>query len=534
MADNKNFAFLTGLARIGSKLPKYLSNLANIGIEYEDDIDDKKLGVSRRDSEAMEDDDLYQLLQIANVKNINFPKDLEVPYFNKEYKHKIRKIREAIKHPEIEFILHTICNEAIVYDNYGFFCDVDIKPQGNEKFKEELKERIKNAFKRVYHLLKFDEDNMAWDLFLKFISEGHLAFEIVYDDLKNPTKIIGFNELQPNTLIPIVTKEEYRDQTGIKKTRQVRQWKQLVISPKNMAVVQGSNVRTLPDESVIFLSYSKTPGNKGRISYTERLMRSFNMLRTMENSTVAWYVMNAMYRMKFIIPVSAKNKNRAKSSLGAVISKYKENVLIDHDSGELMVDGKPSINFSRTIFMPSRQGQQPDIDSVEYRGPDLTRMDGVEYFRKKLQRDSNLPYSRFDRENGGGTEINFGSREISHDEKNYRKFVNRLRNEFKKLIIKPVINQLCMEVPELRKDPEFRSIIGVNYHTDFDQQQNIEKEKEAMLVERINTLTRIESRDPLFSRKWLVVDKFGILTPEEWEANQQSLEEETSENDGGY
>ena len=77
----------------------------------------------------------------------------------------------------------------------------------------------------------------------------------------------------------------------------------------------GAKERKLWDSQIIYLSYSQV-NSPMRISYVERLTRSFNLLRIMETTRIIWAVSNASFKTQFIIPVGGKSKTRAKQSLG--------------------------------------------------------------------------------------------------------------------------------------------------------------------------------------------------------------------------
>jgi hypothetical protein len=78
--------------------------------------------------------------------------------------------------------------------------------------------------------------------------------------------------------------------------------------------------RVLYDSQIIYISYAN--GNQAtRVSYVERLVRSFNLLRIMETTRVIWAVMNSSYRLKFITPVGGQSHTRAKQSLAQLMNK---------------------------------------------------------------------------------------------------------------------------------------------------------------------------------------------------------------------
>jgi len=112
---------------------------------------------------------------------------------------------------EIQFVLNTISDEAIVPDENGYVVQLDIdrlKLFLNKSFNDKVNNTnadslirdCKIAFNTVYSCFGWDANNGAWNYFKKFLVDGFLSFEILYDE---PHKnIVGFLELDPTTLEP--------------------------------------------------------------------------------------------------------------------------------------------------------------------------------------------------------------------------------------------------------------------------------------------------------------------------------------------
>jgi hypothetical protein len=54
----------------------------------------------------------------------------------------------------------------------------------------------------------WDKSNGAWNMFKKFLIEGYLSFEIIYDNMEDQHEIIGFKYLDPATLEPAIERDE--------------------------------------------------------------------------------------------------------------------------------------------------------------------------------------------------------------------------------------------------------------------------------------------------------------------------------------
>lgn len=513
--------FVQGISNIftGVKdMPSYVRSISDIGIDFSLIGKKTKIGISKKDMEDSDADAIQALL--PKDEKID---DTSVPYFKKKYIDRIKYLNLFATHPEIEFILNQVCDEMIVYDQNGYFCNLSLT---NLNMKDEPKNKIEKNFKKMYTLFGFNDGITAWLYALQWLIEGYLSFEIIYDDPTNPKRIIGFEELRPETLVPMIKEIEVENGNGEKRKKKIKVWKQVAVKGGK------TEERILQDNQVIFIAWNWIPGQKGRISYCERLVRSFNLMRTMENTKVGWHIMNSQFRLKMVIPVGTKTTAKAKQALAQVTNRYKEDLLIDHESGEVTVNGQAKINFGRNIVLPSRQGQTPDIDGIQYRGPNLGNMEGVKYFERKLWRDSNVPYSRFDREGGSGRTILFNADGFPYDELNFYKFINRGRKEFEKILRIPTYLQTIMDMPELKIDLELKSKLGIHYDSNSLIEEAKEQEIENQKINNIQNMERlseIDGRTPIFSKKYLFVNKYGVMTDEEWDENKRLRDEELQE-----
>jgi len=290
-----------------------------------------------------------------------------------------------------------------------------------------------------------------------------------------------------------------------------------------------NSTRYVSDNAIIFVAYNKVPGTSHRIAYVERLMRNFYLMRKMEDSRVAWNIMNAQFRMKMVIPVGNKTTAKAKQAIQEIANRHKEELYIDEESGIIRVNGDPYVKYGKNIVLPRRQGQEPQVDSISYRGPDLQKMESVEYFRKNFYWDSKLPKSRTDREQGAGRFITYQADGIPYDEHVFYKYINRVRKEYENIIRKPVKIQSILDHPELKIDPELETKLGILYESNnlFEDAKKTEIEDSKLrIISQQERLTRIDGRTPLYSKKFLYVVKYRLMTEEEWDLNEQLVQEE--------
>ena len=496
---------LTALSRFGMKYDDLLvKNSQAIGY-----IEGQMTGFNN----AMGDDLMRATLALSDTTSSL--KNKSIAFFQLDYVQKRERLRDLASNGEIEFIIETITDDAIVYDEDNRFCypndligEINYRGKNKEErlnYQEKVIDKYRENFEKIYSAWSFDRGISAWQYFYQWLIEGHLAFEIIYDNLTNPKDIIGFKELDPSTLYPEVKK----DAAGLI----YLQWAQR--DPLNKMN------RTLTDSQIIYISYSNEFRTK-RVSFVERLVRSFNLLRLIEHSKVIWHTMNAPIRLKTTVPVGTKSMQKAKEDVREFTNTLKEDISFDGSTGELTVDGKPNILFYKNYVLPvNDRGEKIDIEALEYPGPNLSGSELLKYFHDKLKLDSKLPYSRWSEGQGAYT---MNAEGISREEIRYNKFVKRLRSAYKELITKPLYLQMCLDVKDLKADHKFANAVGMVWHDDnvFEEIKNQE-----LLNKRLATLNSMkavvdDANKPYFSTEYLIKE-YLKLSDEDIEKNRNYL-----------
>jgi hypothetical protein len=479
-----------------------LTDLSRFGMKYDDLLvkNSQAIGFIEGQLSGMQGgllgDDLMKAT-LALSDTTSSLRSKSIAFFQLDYVSKRERLRDIASNGEIEFILETIVDDCIVYDDDNRFCypnDLigEIRYKGRSKearlqYQEKLVHRYQENFQKIYSAWGFGSGIAAWQYFYQWLIEGHLAFEIIYDDPMNPKNIIGFKELDPATLFPQV-KKDFAGKIYL-------EWAQK--DPK------GARIRTLTDSQVIYISYSNQFRTK-RVSFVERMVRSFNLLRIIEHSKIIWHTMNAPIRLTTTVPVGTKSMQKAKEDIREFTNTLKEDISFDGESGELRVDGKPNILFYKNYVLPvNDRNEQIKIEPLEYAGPNLSGSELLKYFHDKLKLDSKIPESRFG--DGMGT-YTMNAEGISREEIRYNKFISRLRSAFKELITKPLYIQMCLEFNELKDDPKFSNAVGIHFYDD-----NVFEEikQQDLLNKRLATLNSLksvvdDSSQPYFSTEFLI------------------------------
>jgi hypothetical protein len=372
-------------------------------------------------------------------------------------------------------------------------------------FQEKVVNKYTDNFEKIYNAWGFGESISAWQYAFQFLVEGHLSFEILYDDLVKPTEIIGFKELDPASIAPQLQKDA--------KGKLFLQWVQYD---------QGTGgTRILNDSQIIYISYANHFRTK-RVSFVERLIRSFNLLRIIEHSKVIWHTMNAPIRLTTTVPTGSKSFQKSQEDVREFMNLLKEDIYFNGDTGELHVDGKPNIMFYKNYVLPvNDQNQQVKIEALQLPGPNLSGSELLNYFYKKLKMDSKIPYSRWEGQSGMGA-FTLNAEGISREEIRYQKFIRRLRTAFSELIVKPWYLQMCLDFPELGDDHKFNNAIGIKYQNDNVFEEMKENEIEAKRIASFTAKKGVMNDDgtPYFHTEYLIRNDLK-MSEEEIRSNKQ-------------
>jgi hypothetical protein len=499
---------------------KNLLNLSSVGIKWNTSLIRSMRGVGA-------DETAYN--NVNGMMDVGYEPDLfkmhssvagqndYVALFDQNYVMRRDFLRKFALQDEIEYVIDTITNEAIVLDDMNFFAYPDINSLKAKLKKNESKEIINDlntAFRRVYHAWRFDKGSDAWQWVKKFLIDGFLCFEILYktdQSTKQAIDIIGFNEIDPVTIEPAIKYDkngnEYKVWIQYKDDRQKE--------------------RVLLDANVIYISWAKN-NFISRLSYVERLIRPFNMLRTIENSHLIWNIQNAQRRVNVTVPMGAGAEQRGRNRMSEIMAYFKEDVNIDADSGELMVNGQPKFQFYKTYFTPSKNGEKVEVSEIEMHGHDMTT-DAMKYYWQKFIIATGIPKDRVQMMLDGGTSANYvmDSSNVTKEEYKFSLFIRRLRGMIQEMLLKPTWIQFCFKYPNFATNDLFKSSFGVK----FIEENLFENEKRKKILESganvINTLSAIKTLDgsPAFSVKFLM-DKFMMMSPDEWKLNQIYIEKE--------
>ena len=506
---------------------KNLLNLSALGIKWNsslikqirtnDDFDaanDTGLGNVNRSMFA--GDDLFTRQYENLAGNNKF-----IAFYDQTYQMRRDFLRKFALQGEIDYVLDTIADEVIVNDEMHYFAYPNtkqlrsiLKPEHGKKIVDE----INAAYRRIYHAFHFNESNDAWHYVKKFLVDGFLAFEIIYSDKKSnkniASDIIGFKELDAITLQP-----------EIRVNSKGQEYKVWVINKGDK-----QNERELLDTNVIYISWAKT-NFVSHFSYCERLIRSFNMLRTLENSRIIWNLQNAQKRIKIVVPIGTESDQVAKTRLRQLEAYYKEDIVVDNMSGEVTVNGQPKFTFAKTMVFPSKEGTTTEISEIGIEGHDMNSTEQLKWFWQRFMIESKLPKDRFNMIfDGNEMSAIPDNNNMTREEYRFSLFINQIRDIFQEIVIKPTWIQFSLHNPSFAGNDVIKNSLGL----DFVEENIFKLAKENAILQIssqiIQTLSGLNGADgkPVFPMKYLC-QKYLNINDDEWKLIDKMKKQEDEE-----
>ena len=369
----------------------------------------------------------------------------------------IKRYREMALHPEADGAIEDVVNEAIVSDLYDSPVEIELSNVG---VSEPLKRKIRDEFKYIKEILDFDRK--SHEIFRNWYIDGRLYYLKVID-MKAPQE--GIKELR--YIDPLKMKyirKEKKNPNGnggrfdngivrinkqddnLTKAPEFDEYFQYTPSPSTtggLAVSRGSakSVKIAKD-SITYCTSGLVDRNKNTVlSYLHKAIKALNQLRMIEDSLVIYRLSRAPERRIFYIDVGNLPKVKAEQYLKEVMSRYRNKLTYDAQTGE-MRDDKKYMSMMEDFWLPRREGGRGTEITTLPGGQNLGELTDVEYFQKKLYRSLQVPESRTNIDSG----FSLGrSSEILRDELKFSKFVGRMRKRFSHLFHDILRTQLILK-----------------------------------------------------------------------------------------
>jgi hypothetical protein len=251
----------------------------------------------------------------------------------------------------------------------------------------------------------------------------------------------------------------------------------------------------------------------------------------MEDALVIYRLSRAPERRIFYIDVGNLPKAKAEQYLADVMNKYRNKLIYNADTGEIKDDRK-HMSMLEDFWLPRREGGRGTQIETLPGGQNLSEIEDIEYFKKKLYRSLNVPVSRMESENG----FNMGrSAEITRDEVKFNKFTNRLQKKFSRVFTDILRTQLVLkEIVSAEEFDKFRDFILYNFETDNHFKELKEFE---LLRDRMDVLSQVSEYvgqyySKEYVRKYILMQSEDDIKLINAQIDLESLDEDDNDEEG--
>ena len=435
----------------------------------------------------------------------------------------IQRYRETSLVPECDIAIDDIVNECIVSDTQDRIVSLDLR---DVELSDSIKDKMHNEFRTILSLMKFHQN--SHELFRKWYVDGRIYFHKVVDSRRPQAGIQDLRNIDPMKIKKVRNVEKEKDpKTKIDVIKKVEEF--YVFSDKGFnkgSANEGTTAKIAP-EAISYTTSGMLDYTKNVvIGYLHKALKTANQLSMMEDALVIYRISRAPERRIFYIDVGNLPKAKAEQYLADTMTRYKNKLVYNADTGEIRDDRK-HMSMLEDFWLPRREGGRGTEITTLPGGQNLGEIEDIIYFQRKLFRSLNVPISRLETESG----FSLGrTTEISRDEVKFSRFVDKLRMKFSNMFIDILRAQLVLKgiVPIEEWDFEKENI-----RFDYQKDSHFVEMKDAEIHrERITTLRELdEFVGKYFSQQWV---RKNILrqSEDEIEIMDAQIEDEKDNEDG--
>jgi hypothetical protein len=397
----------------------------------------------------------------------------------KTEKELIMKYRDASFQPECDAAIEDIINEAVVSDTDGapvklILDDLDQPAK--------IKKLMLEEFETVVNLLNF-----SWyghEIFRRWYVDSKIYYHKIIDNADPKRGLIEVRPIDATKIRKVKEVEHDTDKkTGIKIVKDVKEYYIYQNEPLDKS---NQGLKISKDAVTYIPSGLLDPSRKKVLGYLHKALKPVNQLRMMEDSLVIYRLSRAPERRIFYIDVGNLPKGKAEEYLRNIMSKYRNKMVYDANTGELKDDRK-HMSMLEDFWLPRREGGRGTEITTLPGGENLGQIEDIIYFQKKLYRALNVPTDRLEQE----SQFALGrATEITRDELKFQKFIARLRKKFSGLFMDLLKTQLILK--GIVTEGEWKEI-SQDINIDFLKDTHFVELKESELLrERMSTLRELD------------------------------------------
>jgi len=434
----------------------------------------------------------------------------------------IEKYREISLIPELEKAINIIIDEAISSSKNNIV-DLDLD---DLKYPLELKKRISEEFDHIINLLNFN--NLGFEIFKRWYIDGRIYYQVIINKEKHKEKGISkLVYLDPRKVKKVKkVKSEKDPRTGVNQYKEQETYYEYNENGfgKRSNDFTSNNAHQLikvAEEAIVSSdSGLLDPSNTKMLSHLHKAIRPANQLKSLEDATMIYRISRAPERRIFYIDVGNLPPAKAEQVLKKQMEQYKSKQVYDPQTGTIKTDPK-HLTLIEDYWLPRRQsGKATEITTLPAGslGGDLNELN---YFLQKLYNSLNVPITRLNSENG----FTLGkSTEITRDEVNFTKFINRLRRRFSNIFKELLRRQLALKnIMSPEEFDEIRNDINFIFSSENHFNELVEAEIRDIRLSQLERIINFSAggQMPIFSKEYIMKNILHLSDEEINEMNHQ-------------
>lgn len=401
----------------------------------------------------------------------------------------ISQYRSMSKHPEVATAINQIVNESIVVSDEEETVELNLDLLENV-LPPQLLEILRYELSNVLMLLEFNTN--AYEIFKRWYVDGRLYYHVIIDKERPADGIKELRYVDPRKIKKVkeVKTKRAADKTPVNVQTVVAEYyvyneKGFGSKQQDVAIAQNVGLKIAKDAVVYVTSGLLDETNTMVLSYLHQSIRPLNMLRTMEDSAVIYRLVRAPERRVWYIDVGSLPKHKAEEMVYDMMTRHRNKLIYDPASGNVR-DQRKHVTMLEDIWLSRREGNRgTQVETLD--GAQMTGiLDEVNYFLKMLYKSLNVPIGRLEPE----MMYSLGRpSEITREEVDFSKFIDRVRSRFSELFLDLLEKQLILkgymspeEWDEIRHQIKFKYARD-NYFAELKEQE--------IITQRVSTMMQV-------------------------------------------
>lgn len=337
------------------------------------------------------------------------------------------EVKKAVKAIRNEIVVSNLkSNKYPLYPTINLTNIVEDKQETAEAIQTYLDEIF---YPKLIQMLGFKKDGLSKKVD-EFIKTGKLAFEIVFDNLKNPKDIVNIIPIDPST----IQKFKHDD----------------YVFYVQRALMDNGKERILHENQIILIEWNEY--DFGFVSYVDQLRRPFNIMRAMQTSKILWFAVKSQVRMHIKLNLGDVARTEAIQKLSIAKNDYTNYFEFNDSTGTISYNGETDTTGYHEFFTAETANSgSPEIEEINSNGPDLTEVDSLQFWEKLFWKETEIPYDRIDpnsSETWGFVDVT----NVKKTEINFSKFIDDIRKLISETVLKPILIQLTLKEVEIGVD----------------------------------------------------------------------------------